>query len=652
MQRPLNTNLAHTKVFRGVLPALLQSNQAVMGRATVPIPENFRKSLAASQYRHNIGEYLDDPVTVFAYPVFDSFEDDRQFAGVIATDVYWKLFFADILPPSASGIICVLENSFNQTLVYRIDGSNVTYLGEEDSHDTRYDYLGELADINAYVESQAGPETRSYTAVPLNKEFGKYTLRIYPSRDTEESFSSNKPWVYTIVVASTFLFTSIVFIVFANVVERRQHILMEGVVKSAEKAAATERELNEFLAHEVRNPLSAAMTALSFVTSAVNETTHISNEDFKQSLQEDAEIIGSSLHFIDEFLRSMLDTYRAARNKLEIKLAQTDLLKDVLEPVCNMLYQRDGSVDVTVDCPNNLIVATDCLRLKQIMINLGRNSTKFVHSGFIRFRAAVVGGLVEVYVEDSGPGIPIEKRGALFEKFQSSLDVLSQGTGIGLNLCENLTHLLNGDIWLDETYDSGVKDSPGARFVIRLNAPPLSSEAVLQSSSKGGTSCTRSGEFVQSENDTIGTKVVELPEILSVLFVDDDLVLRKLFSRSVAKAAPTWKIQEAANGETALRLMDSESYDLIFMDQHMASIEKQMLGTETVRALRAKGFENTICGLSANDIEQSFISAGADCFILKPIPCDRSRLEAVLDGILSSDRRLSLLSSPDPMSDD
>jgi signal transduction histidine kinase len=99
-----------------------------------------------------------------------------------------------------------------------------------------------------------------------------------------------------------------------------------------------------------------------------------------------------------------------------------------------MLYQRDGGVDVTVDCPKNLIIATDCLRLKQIMLNLGRNSTKFVHSGFIRFRAAVVDGVVEVYVEDSGPGIPIEKRGALFEKFQSSLDVLSQGTGIGLSL--------------------------------------------------------------------------------------------------------------------------------------------------------------------------------------------------------------------------
>jgi hypothetical protein len=130
--------MADTKAFEGDVPALLQTNQAVMGRAIVPIPsgrEIFRKTLAVSQYRHNIGEYQDDPLTFIVYPVFDSFEDDRQLAGVLATNVYWKLFFADILPPSASGIVCILENSYNQTLVYRIDGPDVTYLGEEDLHD-------------------------------------------------------------------------------------------------------------------------------------------------------------------------------------------------------------------------------------------------------------------------------------------------------------------------------------------------------------------------------------------------------------------------------------------------------------------------------------------------------------------------------------
>ena len=184
-------NVAHTKPLEGVLPAVQQSNKAVMGRATAIMPsarEQFRHSFAASQYRHNNDEYVDDPVTIFGYPVFDSFEDDHQLAGVLITEIYWKLFFANILPPSTSGIICILENSFNQTLAYRIDGPDVTYLGEEDSHDTRYDYLERHADINEYVESQAGPETRSYTAVPLNKEFGKYISEYTPPVTPRNTF--------------------------------------------------------------------------------------------------------------------------------------------------------------------------------------------------------------------------------------------------------------------------------------------------------------------------------------------------------------------------------------------------------------------------------------------------------------------------------
>jgi hypothetical protein len=72
------------------------------------------------------------------------------------------------------------------------------------------------------------------------------------------------------------------------------------------------------------------MSALA-VSSAVNETAHISNREFKTSLQEDAEIIGSSLHFIDEFSEVCL-TRTVLQPTSSVKLAPTDLLKDVLEP--------------------------------------------------------------------------------------------------------------------------------------------------------------------------------------------------------------------------------------------------------------------------------------------------------------------------------
>ena len=97
---------------------------------------------------------------------------------------------------------------------------------------------------------------------------------------------------------------------------------------------------------------------------------------------------------------------------------------------------------------------------------------------------------------------------------------------------------------------------------------------------------------------------------MAVLFVDDDALLRKLFVRGVKRAAPaSWTIKDAASGEVSIKLCceinpeDTEKrpqhFDLIFMDQYMASVDKQLLGTETVHALREKGITSKICGLSA-----------------------------------------------------
>ena len=261
-------------------------------------------------------------------------------------------------------------------------------------------------------------------------------------------------------------------------------------------------------------------------------------------------------------------------------------------------------------------------------MNLGRNSIKFTTNGFVRFRAAVVeGGLVELYVEDSGPGIPLDKRDNLFEKFQTSLDVLSQGTGVGLSLCKMLVGLLKGSIFLDnDSYDSGLAGSPGARFVVQLNQPCLPAESILTSSKHSSDDTT----------EPLSCSISQVPENLSILFVDDDNVLRKLFARAVKKAVPSWTIAEAASGEAALQLVETSKYDLIFMDQYMASAEKQLLGTETVRELRVRGIESTICGLSANNMEESFLSAGADAFLLKPFPCDCEAMECELARICRS----------------
>jgi CheY-like chemotaxis protein len=115
------------------------------------------------------------------------------------------------------------------------------------------------------------------------------------------------------------------------------------------------------------------------------------------------------------------------------------------------------------------------------------------------------------------------------------------------------------------------------------------------------------------------------------------MVLRKLFSRAIRKILPGWSLQEAANGETALKMVESDEnhFDLMFVDQYMASVEKQLLGTETVRALRAMGITAKICGLSANDVEHAFEDAGANAFMFKPFPTKPAALKRELVRILN-----------------
>ena len=62
----------------------------------------------------------------------------------------------------------------------------------------------------------------------------------------------------------------------------------------------------------------------------------------------------------------------------------------------------------------------------------------------------------------------------------------------------------------------------------------------------------------------------------------------------------------------------------------MASIEKQLLGTETILEMRAIGCESRLFGLSANDLEAEFIAAGADGFVIKPFPTETDALKAEL----------------------
>jgi CheY-like chemotaxis protein len=247
-----------------------------------------------------------------------------------------------------------------------------------------------------------------------------------------------------------------------------------------------------------------------------------------------------------------------------------------------------------------------------------------------------------------------------------------------------MTELLTGDIWLDESFQSKVDGYPGTKFIIDLKNPPMDPDhfqACLELCETDADEKTKNVIAFEEEqqqklmhgvkadaddgespdeltklipkafsegskkqvleelaNQKTEEEPMELPGNLKVLFVDDDMILRKLFARSLRKVAPGWNIQEAASGETSLQMVAKETFDIIFMDQYMASVQKQLLGTETTRALRGRGVMSRICGLSANDVEEGFMSAGADFFMLKPFPCKPDELRKQLLHLIYSKR--------------
>ena len=76
------------------------------------------------------------------------------------------------------------------------------------------------------------------------------------------------------------------------------------------------------------------------------------------------------------------------------------------------MRRRNETVEVPIDCPAKIVVKVDQMHLKQVVLNLARNSKIFVEKGFVRLRVEVLTqGGVNVAVEDSGPGIPESKPG-------------------------------------------------------------------------------------------------------------------------------------------------------------------------------------------------------------------------------------------------
>jgi signal transduction histidine kinase len=97
-------------------------------------------------------------------------------------------------------------------------------------------------------------------------------------------------------------------------------------------------------------------------------------------------------------------------------------------------------------------------RLTQVLLNLVGNAIKFTDAGEVRVTAVAVNGHFELSVSDTGPGIPLEERERIFEKFRqvdSSNTRAKGGTGLGLAIAREIVEMHGGRIWAESTLGQG-----------------------------------------------------------------------------------------------------------------------------------------------------------------------------------------------------
>jgi hypothetical protein len=184
------------------------------------------------------------PVMDIAYPIVDDVSrveltasDDYEpsnhtLVGLITVSVYWREIFSSALPYSSYGVIVVVDNTCAVSFTYQINGPDVTYLGVFDKHSNDYDDLVLSANITNLANY--GFHKSDYSGAPLDQNVCPYTIRLYPSDDMKDAFTTNNALIFMIVTLLSFAVLAVIFATYDFKVERRQKKVLSSAVRSSE----------------------------------------------------------------------------------------------------------------------------------------------------------------------------------------------------------------------------------------------------------------------------------------------------------------------------------------------------------------------------------------------------------------------------------
>ncbi|KAA3634914.1 MAG: hypothetical protein DWP97_05920, partial [Calditrichaeota bacterium] len=227
-----------------------------------------------------------------------------------------------------------------------------------------------------------------------------------------------------------------VIAIFTDLTDAKQ---MESKIRMADRLAAV-GELSASIAHEIRNPLASISGSVEVLKSEL--TVSEENEKLMNLIVKESDRLTMIL---DEFLiYARID--RTEYNKVELM----HLISEVIDILYHhSSYHSDISVEIESDESIVYIIGDERL-IKQLLLNLVMNAAEAIgnNPGQILFKVAVYESQqkVELFIQDSGPGIPEEAKKNIFKPFFSTKKL---GTGLGLSIVHRICAAMRVPITVD-----------------------------------------------------------------------------------------------------------------------------------------------------------------------------------------------------------
>jgi len=364
------------------------------------------------------------------------------------------------------------------------------------------------------------------------------------------------------------------------------------LIKSKEKAEESDRLKTAFLqnmSHEIRTPMNAIIGFSSLMPS---------NFDNREKLENFSKIIELRCNDLLDIINDILDISKIESGLSTINFENCNIneLFDELGLFFQDYKVRINKQNIRIFFEPEyedsfIIIKTDKVKLKQIIINLISNALKFTEKGSITSGYKQEGNKLKFYISDTGIGIPNDKHDFIFERFSQLKHPSMQnigGTGLGLPIVKGLVQLLGGNVWLES------ESNNGSTFYFTIDKIKADSTNV--------------------KNNTLVSKHKKISD-RTILIVEDDLYNAEYLKEVVGKI--TANIITAVDGMSAVKIVKEQKIDLVLMDIRLPDIT----GYEAARSILQDQPNIKIIAQTAyasNVEHQKAIEAGCVDYISKP----------------------------------